>query len=70
MFIDVCETKLPFVYSNTYSYRASLTRIGKKCNKKDDEYVSVDDFIKATGLNEWDVQGIGYVNLSRVSFYY
>ena len=31
-------------------------RIRKKRNKKDDEYVSVDDFIKATGLIEWDVQ--------------
>jgi hypothetical protein len=56
VFITVCETKEHFVYKDTYSYRTPLTRIRKKCNKKDDEYVSIDDFIKATGLNEWDVQ--------------
>ena len=46
------KQKKYFAYKNTYSYREMLTRTRKKRDKKDDEYVSVDDFIKAAGLNE------------------
>ena len=33
-----------------------MTKIRRKQGKKDDEYISVSDFCKATGLPEWDVQ--------------
>jgi hypothetical protein len=33
-----------------------MAKIRKKRNKKDDEYVSVEDFVKATGLPQWEVQ--------------
>lgn len=41
--------------SRSTAYRL-MKRIRKKCNKKDDEYISVGDFIYATGLPERDVQ--------------
>lgn len=33
-----------------------MSKVRKKLDKKDGEYVSVKDFIKATGLDEWSVQ--------------